>query len=30
MKVNLGIEFKTKLKESTTKWNAEAGVNWMS
>ena len=24
------IEFWTKLKKSTTKWNAEAGVNWMS
>ncbi|AHM63008.1 methylmalonate-semialdehyde dehydrogenase [Flammeovirgaceae bacterium 311] len=24
------IEFWTKLKKVTTKWNAEAGVNWMS
>jgi malonate-semialdehyde dehydrogenase (acetylating)/methylmalonate-semialdehyde dehydrogenase len=24
------IEFWTKLKKSTTKWNADAGVNWMS
>ena len=24
------IEFWTRLKKSTTKWNAEAGVNWMS
>lgn len=24
------IEFWTKLKKSTTKWNAAAGVNWMS
>lgn len=24
------IEFWTKLKKSTIKWNAEAGVNWMS
>ena len=24
------IEFWTKLKKSTTKWSAEAGVNWMS
>jgi malonate-semialdehyde dehydrogenase (acetylating)/methylmalonate-semialdehyde dehydrogenase len=24
------IEFWTKIKKSTTKWNAEAGVNWMS
>ena len=24
------IEFWTKLKKSTTKWNTEAGVNWMS
>ncbi len=24
------IEFWTKLKKSTTKWNAEAGLNWMS
>ncbi len=24
------IEFWTKLKKSTTKWNANAGVNWMS
>ncbi len=24
------IEFWTKLKKSTLKWNAEAGVNWMS
>jgi len=24
------IEFWTKLKKSTTKWNAEAGVNWTS
>lgn len=24
------IEFWTKLKKSTTKWNQEAGVNWMS
>ncbi|MBL7698950.1 MAG: CoA-acylating methylmalonate-semialdehyde dehydrogenase [Chitinophagaceae bacterium] len=24
------IEFWTKLKKSTTKWNMEAGVNWMS
>ncbi len=24
------IEFWTKLKKSTVKWNAEAGVNWMS
>lgn len=24
------INFWTKLKKSTTKWNAEAGVNWMS
>ncbi len=24
------IEFWTKLKKSTTKWNSEAGVNWMS
>ena len=24
------IGFWTKLKKSTTKWNAEAGVNWMS
>ena len=24
------IEFWTKLKKTTTKWNAEAGVNWMS
>jgi malonate-semialdehyde dehydrogenase (acetylating) / methylmalonate-semialdehyde dehydrogenase len=24
------IEFWTKLKKSTTKWNAEAGINWMS
>jgi malonate-semialdehyde dehydrogenase (acetylating)/methylmalonate-semialdehyde dehydrogenase len=24
------IEFWTKLKKITTKWNAEAGVNWMS
>jgi malonate-semialdehyde dehydrogenase (acetylating) / methylmalonate-semialdehyde dehydrogenase len=24
------IEFWTKLRKSTTKWNAEAGVNWMS
>ena len=24
------IEFWTKLKKSTTKWNPEAGVNWMS
>jgi len=24
------IEFWTKLKKSTTKWNAEAGVDWMS
>ena len=24
------IEFWTKLKKSTTKWNAESGVNWMS
>lgn len=24
------IEFWTKLKKSTTKWNASAGVNWMS
>ncbi len=24
------IEFWTQLKKSTTKWNAEAGVNWMS
>ena len=24
------IEFFTKLKKSTIKWNPEAGVNWMS
>jgi malonate-semialdehyde dehydrogenase (acetylating)/methylmalonate-semialdehyde dehydrogenase len=24
------IEFWTKLKKVTTKWNPEAGVNWMS
>lgn len=24
------IEFWTKLKKSTTKWNPQAGVNWMS
>lgn len=24
------IEFWTKLRKSTTKWNSEAGVNWMS
>ncbi len=24
------IEFWTKLKKTTTKWNAESGVNWMS
>jgi malonate-semialdehyde dehydrogenase (acetylating)/methylmalonate-semialdehyde dehydrogenase len=24
------IEFWTKLKKSTTKWNPEEGVNWMS
>jgi malonate-semialdehyde dehydrogenase (acetylating)/methylmalonate-semialdehyde dehydrogenase len=24
------IEFWTKLKKSTVKWNPEAGVNWMS
>lgn len=24
------IEFWTKLKKSTTKWNAAAGINWMS
>jgi malonate-semialdehyde dehydrogenase (acetylating)/methylmalonate-semialdehyde dehydrogenase len=24
------IEFWTKLKKSTTKWNPEAGINWMS
>jgi malonate-semialdehyde dehydrogenase (acetylating) / methylmalonate-semialdehyde dehydrogenase len=24
------IEFWTKLKKTTTKWNSEAGVNWMS
>ncbi len=24
------IEFWTKLKKSTTKWNADAGINWMS
>lgn len=24
------IEFWTKLKKTTTKWNPEAGVNWMS
>ena len=24
------IEFWTKLKKSTTKWNPESGVNWMS
>ncbi|MEP7251572.1 MAG: CoA-acylating methylmalonate-semialdehyde dehydrogenase [Ginsengibacter sp.] len=24
------IEFWTKLKKSTVKWNAEAGINWMS
>jgi malonate-semialdehyde dehydrogenase (acetylating)/methylmalonate-semialdehyde dehydrogenase len=24
------IQFWTKLKKSTTKWNPEAGVNWMS
>lgn len=24
------IEFWTKLKKATTKWNSEAGVNWMS
>ena len=24
------IEFWTKLKKTTTKWNAEAGINWMS
>ncbi len=24
------VEFWTKLKKSTIKWNAEAGVNWMS
>ncbi|MBK9257256.1 MAG: CoA-acylating methylmalonate-semialdehyde dehydrogenase [Saprospiraceae bacterium] len=24
------IEFWTKLKKSTIKWNAEAGINWMS
>ncbi|MES2882416.1 MAG: aldehyde dehydrogenase family protein, partial [Bacteroidota bacterium] len=24
------IEFWTKLRKVTTKWNAEAGVNWMS
>ena len=24
------IEFWTKLKKTTVKWNAEAGVNWMS
>lgn len=24
------VEFWTKLKKSTTKWNPEAGVNWMS
>jgi len=24
------IEFWTKLKKSATKWNAEAGVNWIS
>jgi malonate-semialdehyde dehydrogenase (acetylating)/methylmalonate-semialdehyde dehydrogenase len=24
------IEFWTKLKKSTTKWNASAGINWMS
>ncbi len=24
------IEFWTKLKKTTTKWNTEAGVNWMS
>lgn len=24
------IEFWTKLRKTTTKWNAEAGVNWMS
>ena len=24
------IEFWTKLKKSTVKWNQEAGVNWMS
>jgi malonate-semialdehyde dehydrogenase (acetylating) / methylmalonate-semialdehyde dehydrogenase len=24
------IEFFTKLKKTTTKWNPEAGINWMS
>ena len=24
------VEFWTKLKKSTTKWNPEAGINWMS
>ena len=24
------IEFWTKLKKSTTKWNPEAGINWMT
>jgi len=24
------IEFWTKLKKMTTKWNPEAGINWMS
>ncbi|MGI8668561.1 MAG: methylmalonate-semialdehyde dehydrogenase (CoA acylating), partial [Aridibacter sp.] len=24
------IEFWTKLKKTTTKWNPEAGINWMS
>ena len=24
------IEFWTRLKKSTVKWNSEAGVNWMS
>lgn len=24
------IQFWTKLKKATTKWNAEAGINWMS
>jgi malonate-semialdehyde dehydrogenase (acetylating)/methylmalonate-semialdehyde dehydrogenase len=24
------IEFWTRLKKSTVKWNPEAGVNWMS
>ncbi len=28
--VKSSIEFWTKLKKSTTKWNPEAGVNWMS